>query len=111
MYLQDGFSDDRLRFDPIWDGENGDKRPADSEIQLHARRSIFTSQWELFKRIEEEIKQGRMEAMFSGSKALDARLNLVDWEDPVPREVTREMMGLGKVYNILPKSGYETTFN
>eukprot|EP00969_Alexandrium_andersonii_P132683 5867277-Alexandrium_andersonii.AAC.1 len=52
-----------------------------------------------------------MEAMFSGSQALDARLNLVDWEGLVPREVAREMMGLGKAYNIFLKSGYETTLN
>eukprot|EP00969_Alexandrium_andersonii_P007895 343877-Alexandrium_andersonii.AAC.1 len=35
-YLEHGFSDERLRFDPIWDGEDGDKRPTGHEIQPRA---------------------------------------------------------------------------
>eukprot|EP00969_Alexandrium_andersonii_P345518 15272662-Alexandrium_andersonii.AAC.1 len=58
-YLQAGYDDERSRFDPIWDGENRGERPTDEEIERYSRRSIFTSQRELFKDLEAQILEGQ----------------------------------------------------
>eukprot|EP00969_Alexandrium_andersonii_P360818 15456221-Alexandrium_andersonii.AAC.1 len=107
QYIEYGFTEDRMRFDPIWDDEAGDKEPSREDIAKHARRSVFTPQWPIFAEIKKKIINGDQPMMYANAKAAGAGRKPVPWDSSEVPEVHREMLSLSKVYDILRNSGYK----